>query len=243
MNPFIKKIIPRFLYEWRMKSTMKKYRNMSIEEIFTGIYAQNQWGGQQGEFYSGPGTHNENVIKYIDTCIKLIRKENISSILDIGCGDFRVMSEVVKATNTNFIGADIAKNVIDHHNKVFSSEKIKFRHLNAITDELPKCDLITIRQVLQHLSNEQIGIILQKALASARFLLITEHLPKGDHIKYNLDKPAGPDIRLYRESGVYIEQPPFSLKKVTTLFEYDEDFEVFGSLKKAVMRTSLVQVN
>jgi hypothetical protein len=34
----------------------------------------------------------------------------------------------------------------------------------------------------------------------------------------NLDKPHGPDIRIYKHSGVFLDEVPFSLK-VETLLE------------------------
>ena len=63
-----------------------------------------------------------------------------------------------------------------------------------------------IRQVLQHLSNTQIAAILAKLRAAD--LIVTEHVPTAPGVVRNKDKAAGPDIRLYRKSGVFLESPP-----------------------------------
>lgn len=241
MKSIMKRLMPRKLLQWRQKMLIAKYKNLSVEDMFSKIYSENWWGGEKGEIYSGTGTENANTEKYINAVIAFIREKQIKSILDIGCGDFKVMSRIVNAVDIEYTGADVAINVVEHNSKQYSNQKIKFIHLNAITGQLPKADLITIRQVLQHLSNEHISTILPKAIASSRFLLVTEHLPAYQNIQYNLDKAAGPDIRLYNDSGVFLEQPPFSITNIQPFLEYEEDFEVFGTVKKAVMKTSLIK--
>jgi hypothetical protein len=87
---------------------------------------------------------------------------------------------------------------------------------------LPNVQLVTIRQVLQHLSNAQISGILAK-LKNYNHILITEHLPLNESgIVYNVDKIQGDHIRLAYNSGVYIDKEPFNIK-ATILFEYRED--------------------
>jgi hypothetical protein len=55
-------------------------------------------------------------------------------------------------------------------------------------------------------------------LSNCSKALISEHVPI--HPKtINLDKPHGPDIRRFAESGLYIDQPPFSIV-VETLWEW-----------------------
>ena len=93
---------------------------------------------------------------------------------------------------------------------------MNFVHLDAIKDVLPDGELCLVRQVLQHLSNDQISIILEK-LTKFKFVLISEHHP-AELYQYNIDKPAGAAIRAYKGSGVYLEKPPFE-KSASVLFE------------------------
>jgi len=74
---------------------------------------------------------------------------------------------------------------------------------------LPAAGLCLIRQVLQHLNNEEIARTLAN-LKNFTWVLISEHVPV--HPKsINRDKPHGPDVRVRYGSGVYVEQPPFSM--------------------------------
>jgi hypothetical protein len=65
--------------------------------------------------------------------------------------------------------------------------------------------------VLQHLSNDQIAKILPK-LSQYRCVIITEHIPnRAKPYQPNVNKAQGPDIRLFWNSGVFIDRPPFSI--------------------------------
>ena len=77
--------------------------------------------------------------------------------------------------------------------------------------KIPKSDCVIIRQVLQHLNNKSINVILKK-IYSFKFLILTEHLPENKFIP-NVDKFTGPTIRLDTSySGVDLEKKPFNLK-------------------------------
>ncbi|MBC8110348.1 MAG: class I SAM-dependent methyltransferase [Verrucomicrobia bacterium] len=239
LKNFIKKLIPKQLYEWRINQSLKRYNDMTPEQVFTSIYEENVWGGKAGEFCSGSGTTNPNVGLYVEKLVKFIQQQQIKSVLDIGCGDFRVMKQVTQQTNVQYTGGDLVKSLINFNQKQFANEKTNFQVLNAITDELPKADMLTIRQVFQHLSNEQIISVLQKT-KDFKYILVTEHIYSGNDAVANLDKKAGPDIRLYKKSGVFLETTPFD-KKASVFLEYAEDMIVFGKQYPALMRTYLIE--
>jgi hypothetical protein len=93
-----------------------------------------------------------------------------------------------------------------------ASVDVDFRSLDFIVDELPAGDIVFIRQVLQHLSNEQINRALQKLSTHFKYLVLTEHLPGIPEFAPNLDKPAGPGIRTGLPSGIVLTKAPFNLK-------------------------------
>jgi hypothetical protein len=47
-----------------------------------------------------------------------------------------------------------------------------------------------------------------------KYLIITEHFPSIKNFVANVDKPTGPDIRIYDKSAVILTAPPFNLKVV-----------------------------
>ncbi|MEO8403094.1 MAG: class I SAM-dependent methyltransferase [Chitinophagaceae bacterium] len=237
----MKKLIPRQIKVWLLKRSLLKFRNLNNRDIFNTIYSKGLWGSAKEGFSSGLGTQNSKTLYYINTCVDFIKEKDIRTVLDIGCGDFSISRSIVNQTNIEYLGVDVASKVIEYNNVHFSSDRVKFKSLDATIDILPKADLITIRQVLQHLSNEQIMIILDKALKAGKNVIITEHLLDDENILPNIDKSAGPDVRIYFNSGVYIDKPPFNVVIKEKLLEYKEDFNVFGKLKPAKIRTFLVE--
>jgi hypothetical protein len=87
--------------------------------------------------------------------------------------------------------------------------RVSFLCANIITDELPVADLCLIRQVLQHLTNDEIATVFRR-LAHFPKVIIAEDIPLQP-TSFNLDMSHGPDVRADFGSGVYIDKPPFSL--------------------------------
>ena len=76
----------------RVKRTVRQRRDakLTCKEVFTQIYRENRWGGVPGEIYSGPGSGEEAAGPYVEAVAAFIRKMNVQSVVDLGCGDFRV---------------------------------------------------------------------------------------------------------------------------------------------------------
>jgi len=225
MKRFIKLIVPDFILlplsryrhkvaEQRRRKTQRALnRQKTTEQVFTEIYAGNKWGGSSGEFHSGSGTSDEEIVSsYIAAISNLADQEGFKGLtfVEIGCGDFVVGRQLLPFCD-KYIGADIVQDLVARNNREFSSPSTKFVHLNAVEDELPDGDVCFIRQVFQHLSNQQIAQILEKT-RKYKWVFITEHYPSDNKkIRPNIDKVHGADIRLYSNSGVYLTEPPFSL--------------------------------
>jgi hypothetical protein len=108
-----------------------------------------------------------------------------------------------------YTGIDVVPELIEHHRSTVHNPLVSFLVADITADPLPTADLCLIRQVLQHLSNQEIAKALAN-LGSFSRVLITEAVPA--HPKsINRDKPHGPDVRALYGSGVYLEKPPFSM--------------------------------
>jgi SAM-dependent methyltransferase len=212
-----------------------RYRNRPTREIFEDIYAQGKWGTdkENGQFYSGSGSVESATKHYVDLVRDYIEQNGIVSVVDLGCGDFRVGKQICEGSDISYTGIDIARPLISHLNSNFADQNVCFSCLDIIDDELPEADLYLVRQVFQHLSNDQISKIIQKL--KGKTVLVTEHIPTTP-AAYNKDKMPGPDIRLYRKSGVFLEHPPFSIKMHTLL-----EVPLPMSDVDSVLRTSLIQ--
>lgn len=241
MKEILKWIIPRPIRRYWADI---KSRKKSPEEIFTEIYEKKLWGeATDGRKYcSGSGTEDSNVEKYIEALRDFNNENEIKSIFEIGCGDFTVMESILSQSDVNYIGSDIVKSVTEHLSDSYGSKNVKFVHMDAITSKkFPPADLCIIRQVLQHLSNEQISEIIRK-IKDYKYVIITEHLPLNPKCK-NGDKIASGYIRLQnpRTSGVYLDAPPFSLKCKILLSYRQDDRDYSGKIVPAVMVTNLIE--
>ena len=186
-------------------------QNRSVRQIMETIYMQKEWGGDKQDFYSGQGSH---LPKIVDPYVRKINQFLSTftpklSVCDLGCGDFNVGKQLVDASE-QFIGIDVVADLIHRNKALFKHPKVQFMNLDMIADDLPVADCVLVRQVLQHLSNEQIGSILKK-LKKYKYVIVTEHLPKDDFVA-NLDKKTDASIRLFENSGVVLTESPFDLR-------------------------------
>ena len=216
MRQFIKRFMPGFALNFyrrafRVIEDIKNARR-TTEDVFGEIYKKNKWGGKRGELNSGSGSDDDIVVPYVEMLESLSKSEGFSglTLVDLGCGDFRVGRKILPLCRT-YIGVDIVRPVVDRNNRLYGTDSTKFVHLNIIDDTLPDGDVCTIRQVLQHLSNDQIVRIVGK-LEKYKWVIITEHHPSdGGDIILNVDKPHGGGIRADFNSGVYLLAAPFNL--------------------------------
>jgi SAM-dependent methyltransferase len=191
-------------------------KQRSAAEIFSEIYRNNMWGGEAGTFYSGPGSDGEFARQFADVANSLIRERGIKSVVDLGCGDFRVGRKIA-ASEISYTGVDVVDVLIERNRQLFARPGIVFCSADIIEDDLPVGDLCILRQVLQHLSNAQIFRILGK-LSRYPYVLIGEHHPDPAVLKHpNLDRPTRFDTRVEYGSGVFLERPPFSVPGLTVL--------------------------
>lgn len=217
MRNFIKSIAPAPLWNWlgtrRRAWLTRDDASKSTREVFERIYEKGVWGSNS-ESTSGTGSHDAQMIRpYVEVIGRWVREtggEKFTAV-DLGCGDFHVGSKIFPLFD-RYVAADIVPAVIEAHQKNPDFNSVQFVCVDAIEDELPAGDVIFVRQVLQHLSNDQISKILPK-ITKFKHAIISEHLPSGDRLKgRNFDKPHGGGIRIKQGSGVYLESPPFSLK-------------------------------
>ena len=212
----IEKILPPSLMKIIAASRWRHWKNKTNEEIFSEIYSEKCWGESQTDvspFYSGGGSHGEDIVKeYVEVVKGLIHSQkNIKTLVDLGCGDFNIGSKLVENVE-KYVGVDVVPDLIEFNQSKFSTKDVTFKLLDITTDNLPKGDLVVVRQVLQHLTNQQIKDVLVKIRMVYKHFILTEHNPKRKNFHPNVDIPTGPSIRANINSGLVIEKPPFSFE-------------------------------
>lgn len=213
----IEKILPNYLIRkiknFRISLKFKDIKTNT--DLFNKIYKEQLWGKSKSGFCSGLGSDEINSKIYIDFINDFLNTNNIKTIVDIGCGDFQVAKRF-DLTNRNYIGCDIVKDLIKYNIQNYSKgNKISFLHLDIVHSEPPLGDLILIRQVLQHLSNKDIKIILNK-IKNYKHILITDELPNNNSHEINSEVIKG-GTRLENNGGLYLEKPPFNCITETLL--------------------------
>ncbi len=207
----LKKIIPTivldFFRKYRYNSRTSPFNGKSVKEVFTSIYSENTWGSHVSR--SGPGSteaQSANIVKMIN---ELIDRQKIKSILDLPCGDFNWMKRV-SLSDVDYVGGDIVEELIENNIKNFRKDNINFRHLDIINDDLPRADLIIVRDCFVHFSYQNILKSIENIKRSECKYILTTTFTK-QRVNYDIVTGDWRPINLLHK--------PFNLPKPLVLTE------------------------
>ena len=187
-----------------------------LESAFTRIYDENLWDGG-----SGPGSNPRNAAGYLAELQRVIDGLGVSSVLDVGCGDFR-LGAAVDWRGAQYTGIDVVRSVVERCREEHGSERMRFLHRDFTRCELPPADLLICKDVLQHLESRDAAALLRQ-LGKYKYALITNDV--GSNQNRSIDNEA-------RYAPLDLEQRPFGLRakvlcqtrgKRTLLWSRDED--------------------
>jgi len=209
LGAFVPPAVRRRLREWLPDGRTPAKR-------FGAIYRDAYWGGREQDFYSGHGSHTPAVIGPYVSAVRafLASRPSAPVVVDVGCGDFVASGRLVDLARS-FVACDVVPDLIERNRRRFARDHLTFTVLDAIADPLPPGDVVIVKQVLQHLSNADIGVIVGK-LAQYPTWIVCEHVPAGTFVA-NLDKPTDGDTRLPRRSGVVLTEAPFRVRARKTV--------------------------
>lgn len=127
-----------------------------LTHVFESIYETCEWGKNELlEGTSGSGSEFKNVQPYFNFLQTFLKENKIQSVVDAGCGDWQ-FSQFINWSGINYQGFDASKTVIKKNQEKFASKTITFVHGNFLERDLPKADLLILKDVLQHLSSKNI---------------------------------------------------------------------------------------
>jgi len=178
---------------------------VELKEVFTNIYESNLWTSEESKSGLGSELKSTEVIRR--ELPELFKKFKIESVLDIPCGDFNWMQHV-DMNNVNYIGADIVDKMIESNNITFPN--MDFRVLDLTESELPKVDLIFVRDLLGHFNYQNVNKALQNIIRSGSKYLLTTSFTRWH---YNVDIENGG----WRPINLMLQ--PFSLKPIYLINE------------------------
>lgn len=185
--------------------------NESAEAAFTKVYKEGTWGkNEKGEGTSGSGARPENSLEYIAFLQRFLKLNKIQSVIDIGCGDWGV-SRCIDFRGIRYTGFDVVKSVIEKNKIAFLSPTVSFVCADITKVELPSADLLVCKDVMQHLTNDDVFAIL-KQLPKFKHCLIT------NDVFYLTLTSDNTDIRRGDYRNIDLTKPPFNVngQKVLT---------------------------
>jgi hypothetical protein len=189
--------ISRFIQKYLNQNFVRKF-------IFYLIYKTNHWNRYQkinknNILVSGPGSipgsiQTKNIIDNLDFFIK---KNKIKSILDMPCGDFSWIQDLIKKNNyINYTGYDIVEDIIFYNNKKYSKNNISFFCKDIVNEtNFNNFDLVFIRDFFIHIDYVSINKILDNIKRSkVKFIACSNNnnainnkdIAVGQHRKINL---------------------------------------------------------
>ena len=149
-----------------------------MEPVFTNIYEHNEWGNNNISGYngsSGEGSeidYNKDI--YVSFLKEIITDNNIKTIVDLGCGDFKCGKLIYDDLDILYTGYDVYKKLIDYNSTQYALPKYSFIHLDFCNakESIVNGELCILKDVLQHWSLNSIYTFLDYLVEHKKFKFI-----------------------------------------------------------------------
>jgi len=170
---------------------------------FTWVYRHHAWGGERSR--SGPGSEGAFAAQKIEVVNSILHDFEIRSVLDLGCGDFFWMREVMKDVD-RYLGIDVVSSLVDENKRKYASGSVSFQclDLSDIAEQArlaeKSFDLAICFDVIGHLLNDEVDRLLSFVIEELdiRYFLVTNRhdaqserylvRPKTRHEGINIQK-------------------------------------------------------
>jgi SAM-dependent methyltransferase len=157
-----------------------------LTDVFEKIYQNGNWDkDQNNRGTSGLGSHVVNVKPYFYFLENFLIQNRIKTIVDAGCGDWQ-FSKYLNLEGIKYLGVDASSFVISNNLKNFAKENVEFIHGNFLDMELPKADLLILKDVLQHLSHKNIQRAIEK-FDNFKYVLVTNDISTPEYTNYDIN--------------------------------------------------------
>lgn len=132
---------------------------------------------------------------YMNRIIDMIRRSNFNSLLDVGCGDGKMIFEIMKfSKGKRVVGADLSEKAI-RFARAFNYENGAEFYRGDLADIEEKFDIITLIETIEHIPDEQVERFISNIydrLNGGGMLIVsvpTDNIPvAAKHYRhYNLD--------------------------------------------------------
>lgn len=166
-GPLLAAVLRPFRGPWRSSDRPR-------QAVFTDIYRQNGWRGQ--ESVSGTGSSLQQTDRVRRELPPLLKALGVRSMLDAPCGDFHWMSRVPLGVD-RYTGLDIVPELVEALRRTHGRLGREFLAGDLAAAPLPEVDLIFCRDCLVHLPFQDIQVVLHNLKKSGSKFLLTTTFP------------------------------------------------------------------
>lgn len=208
----------RKLFVSKTFQTLFLKKNLIRKFVFHTIYKSNHWNRYESIdnnnlLVSGPGSvpGTPQTQTVLDNLKIFIEENNLKSILDIACGDFSWMKELIKKNyDLDYVGWDIVSEIIEHNKKKYPSKNINFFCKDVVSEnKFGNYDIIFCRDFFIHMNLNDIKKILNNIRKSnAKFFICSN----------NSDVLINKEILIGQHRKINLSIEPFNIKKVYSCF-------------------------
>src|SRR5579859_3062399 len=134
MRVIAEHLLPRPVFvKLRQRRLNRTTRALDRRSTFSRIYAANAWGGELGTFFSGQGSLEKYLPVYQHILSDVLKSMDNPTIVDLGCGDFRVGS-AIRPPYASYIGVDVVPELIERNSRMYTRHLIHFQCLDITRD-------------------------------------------------------------------------------------------------------------
>lgn len=149
--------------------------------VFEDIYSKDSWG-----FGSGHGSLPRVTKGYRSYIEMFLRENNIKSVVDVGSGDWQ-FSRLINWGEVDYKGLDIVPSVVERTQKKYGKDTVSFQLIKPGETDLPKADLLIIKDVLQHMNTKAVEKFIKEAVPRYKFALITNCVAPDSDINIEIE--------------------------------------------------------
>ena len=133
-----------------------------MQSYFTNIYENSTWGNNNNSEYKGSSGGGSDVdfnkYTYIPFLKGFIMSNNIKSVVDLGCGDFKCGQLIYDTLDVTYTGYDTYKKIVEYNSSQYSLPKYRFEHLDFYNNKenIASGELCILKDVIQHWKMDEI---------------------------------------------------------------------------------------
>jgi cyclopropane fatty-acyl-phospholipid synthase-like methyltransferase len=187
-------------------------------------YQKSFWESDLGYMWYQGNLNAQN--KYFDFAIEEIKKNELSSVLDVGCGWGKFCNDVVTAGVNNCKGIDISADIILKAKNNFPDKNIVFEHKDVL-EEKGHYDLITLFGSTDYIPPAVYNKVLEHIITHANKEIIIVNSLRGVPLEKAMKLERALEIKRYDDG--YLQATNFLLKDLQKKYSFEFTMQKFGT--------------